>query len=209
MTKQVITRIRAHARVYHHTNKKDLGNILVEGLRPLTINRPRELQVVDHAFDAVAQRSGIPYKRKGIFAWPDKKKPIFEETVVLEVDVDPDKTLVVHQAWLDLAWGMVEGVFARIRPQYKKTLDEKTAETMFEILRDAQIYEGRLDRVLFELGELYWTTGMPLLEVDMDALTQEVLDMQRRFQGLLPYMAFPEVALGMEVIPPERIRELT
>ncbi|MBI5224013.1 hypothetical protein HY990_06355 [Candidatus Micrarchaeota archaeon] len=199
------------ARVYHATRRDKVGGILNEGLMPLATNRPRELAMVDVAFDKVATNLAVPWRRAGIFAWPDRKPPIFGDSVILEVIVDPKKVPVLHTAYVDLSWGMVERVLNRVRPAYREKVDALSPQEALEFLGDAQIYEGRLRDVLAKLAEYYWKSSV-LLSAYSDqnalALNLTVNSLQMtRFVGLLPNLDH-EVALGMDTIEPTRIRPL-
>ena len=189
-------------KVFHATDKKNLDKIKVEGLRPLAKNRPKELQVADHAFDLVAERLGITHRRKGLFAWPK------ETNGAIEVEVDPEKALVLHQAWIDLAWGIVEGIFGRI-PLDKQT-EFRTMEPweLYNQMIGIRIPEGTVDDALRVLGEKYWRNGVLLKDYNKRTakeLTDAVIIMRRKFGGLMLWLDH-EVVLGTEIIPIERIQ---
>ncbi len=194
-------------KVYHLTDRKNLDKIMVDGLRPLAKNRPKELEIADVAFDIAANRLGIPQRRKGLFAWPTLEMAMggfSNQTAIVEVETHAQTSLVLHQAWIDLAWGMVEGIFARIRPGFK----ELEADELLERMKIIRIYEGYFTDVLLELGKLYWTTGVLLADYNEEKaklLNGPVTEQMARFQGLMPGLGH-EAALGVEIIEPKRIR---
>ncbi len=195
--------------VYHNTDRKNLSTIMAEGLRPLATNRTKEMQVIDFAFDHIAARLGIPFRRRGIFAWPERKEGMFQASVTLGLRVDPAHALVVHQAWVDLAWGITESVFARVRENKKQALQGMPAEELFDLFKHIILYEGPLGYVLFELAGLYWVTGLPLTQYAQNkgTLNAAVTGAMHKFPGLMPGLDH-EVALEAEVILAEHLTVL-
>jgi len=193
------------SRVYHGTAREDVPKILVEGLRPLGKNRTKEIQVVDHAFDLVAAELGIPYRRTGIFAWPERK---LASGTILEVAVDPTRCIVLHQAWMDLAWGIMDNIAERIRNNQHPEAINLPAAQLFDLLRLAMLHEGRFDEVLFRLAANYWTTAQTLDQYDPHLMNLAVRAEMVRFPNLLPNLAH-EVLLADAVVEKERIRLLT
>ncbi|MDO8553982.1 MAG: hypothetical protein Q7S22_04195 [Candidatus Micrarchaeota archaeon] len=196
-------------KVYHATARANLPMIMVDGLKPLAKNRTREIQVVDLAFDIVAEAKGVRQRRTGIFAWHDKESThsLHFDSAILEVAVDPCTALVLHQAWMDLAWGIVEGILVRVPSQHKDKINALSVNELFEQLIHVQIYEGTAGEVLSELGLLYWGSGVRLADYNVEsahALTDKVIQSQRLFSGLMPGVNH-EVALGVEPIPKERL----
>jgi len=194
-------------RVFHATSRANADKILTEGLKPLVSNRPKELAVVDFAFDKIAERLGINYRRSGIFAWPDKKLNVFGDTVILELIVDPELSVVMHQAWVDLAWGIVGTVFSRIGETKRGFVETATPEELFGMFRNVLVYEGRVGHVLFELAQRYWSSGVSLADYGDSTrgmLNQKVIEVLPRFQGLLPHLDH-EVCLGVGTIESDKI----
>ncbi|MFH1520536.1 MAG: hypothetical protein ABID61_02745 [Candidatus Micrarchaeota archaeon] len=182
---------------------------MTEGLLPLAKNRPKELQVVDFAFDIVAERLGIKHRRVGMFAWPNQK--LAQSTgdgLIIQVTANQD-SLVFHQAWLDLAWGITGTIFGRIPSHLQKQFRQYTTEELFRQMSDLFVYEGKVSAVLFELAELYWKTAIHLSLYDDSA--KQVMDFevakhqQTRFQGLLITLPH-EVAIGTEPIPITKLK---
>ncbi len=197
-------------RVFHATSRANADKILTEGLKPLVSNRPKELAVVDFAFDKIAERLGINYRRSGIFAWPDKKLNVFGDTVILELIVDPELSVVIHQAWVDLAWGIVGTVFSRIGETKRGFVETATPEELFGMFRNVLVYEGRVGHVLFELARNYWSSAVTLAQyntVSKEQMNRDVVGMIQRFPGLLPHLEH-EVCLGVDIIENERIIRL-
>ena len=203
--------MRKTTKAYHVTAKTNLDGIMVEGLRPLAKNRPKELKVADSVFDIAARRLGVQHRRIGLFAWPNTEPAITDQSAIIEVDINAIIARVFHQAWIDLAWGMIEGIFARLLPGPMRNIEsliEHDIEKLFKEIKNIQVYEGFIGDVLLELAMLYWGTGIRLIDYNKEtaqALNQKVIEQQKRFQGLMPGLGH-EVALGVEIIKPDRIR---
>lgn len=196
--------------VYHVTNAKHVPAILKEGLNPLATNRTKEIEVVDHGFDLAAKELGLTPIRKGSFAWPNRPEVIFNESVVLEVAADPHAARVFHQAWMDLAWGIVGGVLGRIPQQHVARFRDMKPEDLFGEMRNIPVFEGLVGDVILRLGRRYYQTALPLEEYAPETaqlLNSRVLEAQIRFPGLMPYLDH-EVALGLEPVLPHCIRKL-
>lgn len=191
------------ARVCHVTRRANISAIMTEGLLPLAKNRPKELQVVDFAFDITAERLGIKHRRAGMFAWPSLELARTAGDAIFQVNLDPNFLLVLHQSWLDLAWGITGTILSRFPLNL-----QNSAGDLFDSISNLFIYEGKVEQVLFELAELYWTTGIHLASYDDNsiyALNSTVIKhKQLRFHGLLPHLDH-EVAIGTKAIPVENL----
>ncbi len=196
--------------VYHVTKAKHVSAILKEGLKPLATNRTKEIEVVDHGFDLAAKELGLTPIRKGSFAWPNRPEVMFNESVVLEVAADPHAARVFHQAWMDLAWGIVGGVLGRIPQQHVARFRDMKPEDLFGEMRHIPVFEGLVGDVILRLGRRYYQTAVLLQEYNPEIaqlLSRRVAEAQPRFPGLMPYLDH-EVALGTDPISIERIRQL-
>lgn len=205
--------VQTQVKVYHATTRANLAGIMAEGLKPLAKNRPRGLQLADFAFDAVAGADGVTHRRTGVFAWPDRNKAclLHSDSAILEVTADSRTALVFHQAWIDLAWGIMETVLSAVNSGYKEWAAHANPRDVLDQLGQAQLSEGCLADVLSSLARSYWRSGVTLAEYNPEsarAMTEQVIQQQARFSGLMPGLDH-EVALGSETIPRERFELVT
>jgi hypothetical protein len=109
---------------------------------------------------------------------------------------------------MDLAWGIMDDIAERIRTNKRpECINLPTAE-LFDLLRPAQLYEGRFDEVLFELATKYWRTATTLATYDPKALTDAVLVATERFPALMPGLGH-EVLLADKIVEPSRVQPVT
>ena len=130
--------MQKYRKVYHITDKANLDRILTDGLQPLAKNRPKELKIADIAFDIAARRLGIMHRRKGIFAWPTEemaKGGTTNQSTIIEIETNAQTALVLHQAWIDLAWGVLEGVVARLPPARMHNIELLLADAENEVFK--------------------------------------------------------------------------
>jgi len=232
---RVITKNKLNlVQVYHVTDKTNVDKIMAEGLIPTKkYPRPGTLGVVDLLLDYVAFCRSIQRSRREIFAFPDIRKvekefaemeQLFGPTVVIAIDIEPEKAVVAHQSPIQIFIEKYEETFERLIKEYLENGGRKATVTKFQNLDPKKILlklaypkasrflpedsAKRLFSTLMVLGMTYWETLIPLGEYNSETakeMNRKAVALQNVFT-VNPDCLDHEVLLGTETISPSRLK---